>query len=109
QVKTAPKAEPGVMFARLARVKALAKLSGESVSTVARSLYGEDSPVYGTVVKAAVSAANTGSSNWAGALVSDEGGIFADFVEYLRPRTILGRFGTNGVPALRRVPFRVPL
>lgn len=109
QVKTAPKADPGVMFARLARVKALAKLDGESVRTVARELYGEDSPVYGAVVKAAVSAANTGNSNWAGALVSDEGGIFADFVEYLRPRTILGRFGANGVPALRRVPFRVPL
>ena len=59
--------------------------------------------------QAAVPAANTGDSDWAGALVSDEGGVFADFVEYLRPRTILGRFGTDGVPSLRRVPFRVPL
>src|SRR5690606_22367589 len=32
-----------------------------------------------------------------------------DFVEYLRPMTILGRFGQAGVPSLRRVPFRVPL
>lgn len=109
QVKTTPKSAPGIMFARLARVKALARLDGESVRTVARELYGEDSPVYGAVVKAAVPAANTGDSNWAGALVSDEGGVFADFVEYLRPRTILGRFGTDGVPSLRRVPFRVPL
>src|SRR5690606_14552939 len=76
QVKTAPKASPGVMFARLARVKALARLDGESVRTVARELYGEDSPVYGAVVKAAVPAANTGDSDWAGALVSDEGGVF---------------------------------
>src|SRR5690606_21819607 len=35
--------------------------------------------------------------------------VFADFVEFLRPQTILGRFGANGVPSLRRVPFRVAL
>lgn len=109
QVKTAPKTAPGVMFARLARVKALARLDGESVREKARELYGEDSPVYGIVTKAAVPAGNTGNSNWAGALVGEETDVFADFVEYLRPRTILGRFGTDAVPSLRRVPFRVPL
>jgi HK97 family phage major capsid protein len=30
-------------------------------------------------------------------------------VEYLRPQTIIGKFGTNGIPSLRRVPFRTPL
>lgn len=109
QVKTAPKSAPGVMFARLARVKALARLDGESVREKARQLYGEDSAVYGVITKADVPAANTGNSNWAGNLVGDETNVFADFVEYLRPRTILGRFGTDGVPSLRRVPFRVPL
>jgi HK97 family phage major capsid protein len=109
QIKTALKAAPGVMFARLARVKALAKLDGESVRVKAKELYGEDSPVFGLLSKAAVPAANTGSTNWAGNLVSDEGGVFADFVEFLRPRTIIGRFGTDSVPSLRRVPFRVPL
>ena len=108
-IRTTPKAAPGIMFARLARVKALARLDGESVRVKARELYGEDSPVYGVLTKAAVPAANTGDNNWAGNLVSDEGGVFADFVEYLRPRTILGRFGSDGVPSLRRVPFRVPL
>lgn len=108
-IRTAPKAEPGIMFARLARVKALARLDGESVRVKARELYGEDSPVYGVLTKAAVPAANTGDNNWAGNLVSAEGGVFADFVEYLRPRTILGRFGSDGIPGLRRVPFRVPL
>lgn len=103
------KAVPGVMFARLARVKALARLDGESVRVKARDLYGEDSPIYGLLTKAAVPAANTGNANWAGNLVGDETSVFADFVEYLRPRTILGRFGADGVPGLRRVPFRVPL
>ena len=109
QIRTAPKLAPGVMFARLARAKALARLDGESVRVKVKELYGEDSPVYGAVVKAAVPAATTGTPTWGGNLVSDEGGVFADFVEYLRPRTILGRFGSDGIPSLRRVPFRVPL
>jgi HK97 family phage major capsid protein len=28
---------------------------------------------------------------------------------FLRPQTIIGKFGANGIPSLRRVPFRVPL
>jgi HK97 family phage major capsid protein len=101
--------EPGIAFTRIAKVKALAKLDSESVRDVARDLYGEDSPVYGHFVKDATGAANTTSSTWAGSLVGTETSAFADFVEYLRPMTILGKFGTNGVPSLRRVPFRTAL
>lgn len=109
QIKTTPKLDPGVGFARLAKVKALARLDGESPRTVAKELYGEDSPVFGILSKAAVAAGTTTDSTWAGALVGDETSIFADFVEFLRPSTILGRFGANGIPGLRRVPFRVAL
>lgn len=105
----APALEKGIGFARLAKVKALAKLDGESVRTVAKELYGEDSSIYGIVTKAAVPAGTTNEGNWAGALVGEGTDIIADFVEYLRPRTILGRFGQGGVPALRNVPFNVPL
>lgn len=105
----APKLDPGIAFARLARVKALAKLDGESPRTIAKELYGEDSPVFRLLSKAAVPAATTANATWAGALVGDETSVFADFVEWLRPQTILGRFGMDGVPSLRRVPFRVPL
>ena len=109
QVKTVEKVEPGVQFARLAKVKALAKLDGDSVREKARELYGENSAVYGVVAKAAVPAGNTGNATWAGNLVGAETTMFADFVEFLRPQTILGRFGAGSVPSLRRVPFRVPL
>lgn len=105
----APALEKGIGFARLAKVKALAKLDGESVRTVAKELYGEDSAIYGIVTKAAVPAGTTNEGNWAGALVGEGTDIIADFVEFLRPRTILGRFGQGGVPALRNVPFNVPL
>ena len=109
QVRLSEKLDKGIGFARLAKVKALAKLDGESVSTVAKNLYGEDSTVYGVVTKAAVPAGSTLDGNWASPLVGEGTDIFADFVEFLRPRTILGRFGDNGIPGLRRVPFNVPL
>jgi HK97 family phage major capsid protein/HK97 family phage prohead protease len=108
-VKAQPKLAPGIMFARLARCKALGKLSGEGPSRVAKSLYGEQSEVYNIISKADVAAAQTGHATWAGALVGDETSAFADFVEYLRPMTIVGKFGANGIPSLRTVPFRVPL
>jgi HK97 family phage major capsid protein/HK97 family phage prohead protease len=104
-----PKLPPGIAFTRLARVRAVAKIDGESPRQLAKEWYGEDSQVYRYLVKAAVPAGNTGDSTWAGALVGDETSMFADFVEFLRPMTILGKFGANGVPSLRRVPFRTAL
>jgi hypothetical protein len=108
-VKAPQKLAPGIGFARLARVKALAKLDGESPRHIAKELYGEDSAVYGLLTKAPVSAATTGGQTWGHQLVGDESSVFADFVEFLRPQTILGRFGSNGIPSLRRVPFRTAL
>ena len=56
------KLAPGIGFARIAKVKALAKLDGESVRDVAKSLYGENSLTYGHFTKAAVSAIGTDRS-----------------------------------------------
>lgn len=111
QVKTQPKAGPGIDFARLAKVKALAFLSqGEMRQTdVAKQLYGEDSIVHRIVSKAAVVAGSSISGNWAEDLVGDETSVYADFAEFLRPMTIVGKFGQNGVPSLRRIPFRTAL
>lgn len=56
--------------------------------------------------KAAVPAATTTDSDWAQPLVAYN--TFAgDFIEYLRPRTIVGQFGQGSVPGLRRIPFNV--
>lgn len=110
EVKAQPKLEPGLEFARFAKVKAISRLDSEPVLQVAERMYGENSNVYGMVkglmTKGAVVPGSTASGNWAGDLVSDEGGAVADFVAYLRPATILGKFGTNDVPGLRMVPFR---
>lgn len=113
RAKNTQKLEPGIAFARAAKCLALGHLEHRDAIGIAKALYdGQDSIIAATqrlVTKAAVAAATTSDATWAGPLVGDETNVFADFVEYLRPQTILGRFGANGVPSLRRVPFRTPL
>jgi len=58
------------------------------------------------VLKSAVAAGTTTDPAWAGSLVQYIQ-FAGDFVEFLRPQTIVGRFGQGGIPALRQVPFNV--
>ena len=110
EVKAQPKLAPGIEFARFAKVKAISRLDSEPALQVALRMYGENSNVAGMVkammTKAAVIPGSTVSGNWAADLVSDEGGAVADFVAYLRPATVVGKFGADGIPSLRMVPFR---
>lgn len=113
RAKNTQKLEPGIAFARAAKCLALGHLEHRDAIGIAKALYdGQDGVIAATqrlVTKAAVAAATTSDATWAGPLVGEETNVFADFVEYLRPQTILGRFGQGGVPNLRRVPFRTPL
>lgn len=113
RAKNTQKLEPGIAFARAAKCLALGHLEHRDAITIAKSLYdGQDGVIAATqrlVTKAAVAAATTDGTTWAAPLVGEETSAFADFVEYLRPQTILGRFGQGGVPSLRNVPFRTPL
>ena len=99
---------PGVRFTRLAKARAVSRLDNLSFTDAAKAMYGEDSEVF-ALAKAAVVAGATTSGNWASALVGEETSAFADFVAFLRPATILGKFGQGGIPSLRQVPFREPL
>ncbi|MES1947433.1 peptidase U35 phage prohead HK97 [Salinisphaera sp. C84B14] len=107
------KLDKGIVFARAARCLALGSMEHRSALEIARERYNDRDDVLATtkslMTKAAVEPATTGNATWAGNLVSDEGAAFADFIDYLRPRTIIGQFGTDGRPALRNVPFRAPL
>lgn len=105
EIKTQPKLAPGCEFARIAKVRAVSKMENERPLDVAERMYGENSNVFGHI-KATVAAGTNASGNWASALTGDESTAFADFAEYLRPMTILGKFGTDGIPSLRTVPFR---
>jgi hypothetical protein len=121
QVKAQPKLDPGIPLARLVKCLGMANGIMSEAAGIARKRYGDDSNAFGVlkslaergdklgIEKANVVAGSTASGNWASELVGDETSAIADFVAYLRPRTILGRFGQDGIPALRSVPFRVPL
>jgi len=120
KVKKQEKLEPGIEFARLVKCFGMARGDVERASKLAVRHYGENSNAFGTlkglaergfnsIEKAEVPAGSTITGNWATDLVGDETSAYADFVSFLRPRTILGRFGADGVPALRSIPFRVPL
>lgn len=121
----APEMPKGVRLARVAKCLALAQGNRSEALEIAKQTYPSDAPTiatleaakrYGEVsdmaIKAAVPAGGTTDTQWAGALVSaasGESGVVSDFLEYLRPMTIIGKFGTMGIPSLRRVPFRTGL
>src|SRR5262245_59171360 len=109
-VKTQPNLEPGIGMARMVRCQILSQRMFRNAADISAELYGPDSIITVELTKANVPAGSTISGNWAANLIGAEsGGVVADFVEFLRKQTILGRFGTGGVPALRSVPFRTPL
>jgi HK97 family phage major capsid protein len=120
QVKAPEKLEPGIAMARLVKCYGMAKGNLDQAARIAHNRYGETAEAYGllkgmadrgfqALEKAEVPAGSTVADSWAEDLVGDTTSAFADFVEYLRPQTILGKFGNNGIPSLRRVPFRTPL
>lgn len=108
-IKAPATLEPGIGFARLVKVKMAARLAAESPLLMAQRMYGADSEVAAIITKAnEVVAGTTLSGNWAADLVSAEGAAVAAFLEYLRPATILGKFGTGNVPGLTRLDFYTP-
>lgn len=102
-------AEKGLALAQVAKCLGRAQGSRTEALHIAESAEGSLDPRVAKVLKAAVAVGTTTNPGWAGNLVSEEGGVYADFLAFLRPLTLLGRFGNNGVPALRQVPFRTPL
>ncbi len=105
--KDTTKLDKGMGFARIARVKALSHINHADPLAVAQQVYPGDEALAKSLQKSAVAAANTltGSGAWAGNLVLDQGAYFADFVEYLRARSILGLIGDR----FRRLPFDTPV
>lgn len=96
---------PGQEFAQYVMCLGAAKGDLHTAKSIAESRFPTSERIHNTL-KAAVAAGTTTDATWALPLV--EYNQFAgDFVEFLRPRTILGQFGQNGVPALRSVPFNI--
>lgn len=104
-VQSKKKLEVGIGFTRFVMATALAK--GNAMQAVeifrSRERWMNETPEVLEVLKTAVTAGSTSDSTWAGPLVNYQ--ILTDeFIEYLRPLTIIGR-----IPGLTRVPFKVKI
>src|SRR4029077_9753226 len=108
-VRSQPILPEGIEGTRALKCMMVQKMDGGKLADIAAEMYGTESNVYGVFAKASVPAGTTIPPNWASGLIGVEAGAVADFVAYLRMRTILGRFGNGGVPALRAVSFYSPL
>lgn len=109
---------PGIGFARAVKTAVVASLDRRSMLEVAKEMYPSDNRLHGhiqhvvnlprivSMLKAAVPAGTTTQTDWASALV-DPTNLASEFIEFLRPATIIGKFGTGVIPSLRRVPFNV--
>ncbi|MGR8759446.1 phage major capsid protein [Bacillus thuringiensis] len=117
-VKDTTKLEKGIEFARFAMCQLAAKGNAEMALKLAKNHYPQNERVVkalelqangmnlGMLMKATVEAGTTLDTTWAGPLV-DYQNFAGDFVEFLRPRTIIGQFGQGSVPSLNRIPFNV--
>lgn len=104
-VKTVKNEEPGVGFAKFALAMYAGKGDVSSAKAFAEHKFPDDVRLQG-IMKAAVAAGTTTDPTWAGNLV-DYTNLSSEFIDFLRPRTIVGQFGAGNVPSLRRVPFNV--
>jgi HK97 family phage prohead protease len=94
---------PGLGLARIARCIYEAKGSRHVAAQIAAEMYKDDQRV-ANHFKAVVVAGSTVSGTWGADLMTTDGGPFAEFLEYLRPQTIIGR-----IPGLSTVPFYAPV
>ncbi|MDA8485154.1 phage major capsid protein [Pseudomonas resinovorans] len=118
QAKNTEKLEPGIEFARYAMCKMASNRNPMVAFELAKSNYGHNERIIKAlefearggklegIMKATVEAGTTLDATWAAPLV-DYQNFAGDFVEYLRPRTILGQFGQGSIPSLNRIPFNV--
>ena len=94
----------GTAFTRM--IMAIAESRGEygRAVAIAEKKWNDTTPEVGLALKAAIAAGNTTDATWAGPLVQPA--FVAEFIEMLKPATIIGR-----IPGLRYVPFnaKVPL
>lgn len=91
---------PGTAFTRYVSALAVSKGNIMQAERLAENNY-KDSPEVAQVLKAAVAAGTTSDTTWAGPLVQYQD-MVSEFIELLRPQTILGR-----MTAVRRVPFNI--
>jgi HK97 family phage prohead protease len=100
-------APAGIGYARAVMCEVQARMDYRPVMDVAKARYPHDSALHNFLqVKATVPAGTTQQAVYAGPLVYADN-LASQFVEFLQPQTVVGKFGTGGIPSLTRVPFNV--
>ena len=94
----------GIAFARAVQCITQSRLDGHSVLEVAKARYPDHGRLHNYLrVKAVVPAGTSTQAVYAGPLVYADN-LASQFVEYLRPQTILGKLPLTRVPFNVRVP-----
>ena len=89
---------PGTAFVRYTCAALACKGNLHEASEYAAARWNDSTPEVALALKAAIAPGTSTDATWAGPLVNQ--GISSDFIELLRPATILGK-----IPGLRQVPF----
>lgn len=107
-VKTPKTLAKGIGMAQFAIALAAGKGNLMQSAQIAETRF-KDNDELNIAMKAAVAAGTTSDPTWAAPLVDSYQRFSGDFVEFLRPQTIIGRFGVGNVPSLRLVPFNISI
>lgn len=93
----------GIRFARFAQALIRGKFNPQSVlqEIQADRKWMSETPELAMIAKTAIPAADSTTAGWASELAYAQN-MMDDFIEYLRPRTIVGR-----IPNFRRAPFNM--
>jgi HK97 family phage major capsid protein/HK97 family phage prohead protease len=99
------KLPPGIGFTRYVMAAAMAKGNPMQALEIfkSRPQWMAETPDVLECLKTAVTAGSTSDTTWASPLVNYQI-LTGEFIEYLRPLTIIGR-----IPGLTRVPFKVKI
>ncbi len=105
----------GIGFARVVMCAVAAKGNMREALEIATDVYGQSDPLVSEVLKsrvglktkAQVAGADSQDPSWAAPLMGDPQNLVNEFIEYLTPMTIVGKFGQNGIPDFDRVPFNI--
>jgi hypothetical protein len=99
----------GILFARYAMCMGASRgMAGEAMR-LAKAHYPDDPGVYSLVEKTAVAGGSTSGSHYLDDMIPYS--VMADFIEFLRPGSIIGKFGGpnpgggGNYPSLNRVGF----
>jgi HK97 family phage major capsid protein len=101
QGPTPPQLEKGIAYARAVICKIRGQMDGGDAYALARKHYPNHEALH-LFLKEDVPAASTRDTTWAGSLVYPEN-LAAEFVDWLRPQTIIGRLPVTRIPFNTRI------